>query len=343
MGIQWKKSTSRPDLAVKYGQGLRPAPKLRWLLLVLLLSIPFIVLTYELITEYLLVRFSAVVTYDTVTVRAPDSGYIKKLHVEPGSHVTDNQIVIEFASPLLEEKLEYLSKEKQRILDLMDSLGSTHLNEMKGALEISKQDVESSKQVYERFKKYANKGNLVELQLEEARINYVTAQTNYVELSQKIDEIDVQRKTLVEVNYKRKINEIENEIAQIKAKMSYFLMHSPENGAVMSLSTHEDEYVSAGQNLMTIVTDKNLHVIAFVDPRYMEEVFQGKKVTIKFPNNNSIPGTVINIPSYADKTPLSQINPLATRENKLIVIIKPDKDIEKIYQVFGIPVSVRLD
>lgn len=343
MGIKWIQKTAPAKLAVKYGSSLRTPPALRWFLLVLLLSIPLLYLIYELSAEYIMVRFSGLVIYDTVEVRAPDSGYIKKLYVKPGVKVRDNQPLLLFISPLLEERLNYLLKEKKRILELRNSLGDDNSEQMLQALEVAKEDIDASKAVYERFKDYTRKGDMIELQLEEARKNYVEAQRAYIAIDQKNDEFSLQRKTLIEVNFVRKILELENEIEQIKIKMHYFNMLSPENGTVMNITTHEDEFVSSGQSLVNIVTDKNLRIIAFIDPKYMEDIYQGKEVSIIFPNHESKKGQIINTPSYAEKTPLSQINPLATPENKLIILIKPNSPIQKKYQVFGIPVKIKLD
>ncbi|ARB92364.1 HlyD family secretion protein [Legionella longbeachae] len=343
MGIKWKKNTTPTGLAVKYGSGSRMTPKLRWVLLVLLLSIPLLYLFYELFTEYVLIRFPGLIVYDTVTIRAPENGYIKKLSARTGEKIIANQKLLQFASPLVEEKLAYLQVEKKRIIELMNSLVENNSQQISQALNISQQDIETSKLVYERFKNYSKNGDLIELQLEEARKNYITAVRSYVELSQKIEELSLQRATLIEVNFKRKILEIDNEVEQIKTKMRYFALRSPDNGTIMNISTHQDEFVSAGQNLMSIVTDKNLRIVAFIEPKYAEDIYQGKKINIIFPDNEEISGFIVNTPSYAEKTPLSEINPLATRENKLLAIIKPNKVIQKKYAVFGMPVKIKLE
>lgn len=90
MGIKWKKNTTPTGLAVKYGSGSRMTPKLRWVLLVLLLSIPLLYLFYELFTEYVLIRFPGLIVYDTVTIRAPENGYIKKLSARTGEKIIAN-------------------------------------------------------------------------------------------------------------------------------------------------------------------------------------------------------------------------------------------------------------
>ncbi|KTC98201.1 HlyD family secretion protein [Legionella erythra] len=343
MGIHFRKKAPSDTLPIQYGEGVRTPPKMRWILLVLILSIPLVILLYQLINEYVFIRFSGLIAYDTIIIRAPDEGYIESLNVQPGQKVRKGEMILKFISPETLTKLKYLEKEKERITDLMNSLGDQTPQNLENLLEVAKKDIDSSKAVYERFVKYVNKGDMAELQLEEARKNWVNAQRNYAALEQQIQEAKLQSKTLLEVNYKRKILEIERNIAEVKDKIAHFSIVAPQPGTIMSISTHQDEYVSAGQNLMTIVTERNMRIIAFIDPKYAEEVYQNKQVTITFPGNEKIEGRIINTPSYAEKVPLSQINPLATRENKLIAIIRPDKEIPQIYQVFGIPVTIELE
>lgn len=343
MGIQFQKKVSSQTLPVQYGHGMRTPPKLRWTLVVLILSIPLLLLLYQLFSDYFLIRFSGLVAYDTITLRAPDDGYIGELNAQPGQKVNSDHVLLQFVSPEVLAKLDYLQKEKKRLTDLMNSLGEQNQDKLKGLISVAKQDILTSKEVYDRFVKYVNQGNMAELQLEEARKNYVNAQRNYAALEQQIQEAQLQTKTLLEVNYKRKILEIESNIGEEKAKLKYFMVRAPQPGTVMNIMTHQGEFVSPGQSLVTIVTNKNLRIVAFIDPKYVAEVYQGKKVLIKFPNNEYVDGHIVNTPSYAEKVPLSQINPLATRENKLIAIIKPESPIPEAYQVFGIPVTVKLE
>lgn len=343
MGIQLENKRTKNSLPVNYGQSLRSPPKFRWLLILLLLSIPLLILLYQFVNAYVLVRFSGLISYDTITLRAPDEGFIKSLSVQTGEKIKPGQILLVFTSPVTQTKLNFLKMEKTRLKKLMNSLQQSQItSNLENLLEVAREDIEFSKAVYERFKNYAQKGDMIELQLEETRKNYVNAQRNYVLLKQQMKENTLQTQNLIEVNYKRKILEIENEIAQVQTKMQHFTLRAQQAGTVMNIKTHPGEYVSSGQPLIAIVTQKNLQVIAFIEAKYIQDIYQGKKVTVILPDNEKIDGKIVNHPSYAEKIPLSEINPLATRTNKLIAIIKPNSDIPEKYKIFGIPVTVRL-
>ncbi len=341
MGIQFKKN--HPEaLPVQYGKIMRTSAKVRWYFIVLLISIPLIFLLYTITTQYILIHFSGLVAYDTITLRAPDTGYIKSLNVSAGEEVQKNQLLLQFISPEAQIKLDYLQNEKARLTELTESLGEQNQEALTNVLLATKQDIESSSAVYERFKKYVQKGNMAELQLEEARRNHVAAQRSYATLAQQIKDSQLQSRTLIDVNYKRKILEIESNIDVVKNQMQYFTMRARKSSTIMHVATHTGEFVSAGQTLMTIVTKENLNIIAFIEPKFLNKIHMGKAVNIIFPGNENVRGHIINTPSYAEKIPESQTNPLATRENKLIAIIKPDTVIPKKYHIFGIPVVIKL-
>ncbi|HAU1193238.1 TPA: HlyD family secretion protein [Legionella pneumophila] len=341
MGINLKKVIDK-SLSVTYGQSVRAYPRLRWFMVIALLSIPLIFLLYKLTQEYVLVHFPGLVVYDTLIIRSPEIGYIKDIQVKVGENVTPETVLLQFTSPEMDAKLQYLTNEKTRITNLMNALNATYQNKLNSVLDVAKKEIESSKEVYERFKNYVKKGDMVQLQLDEARRNYVDAQKQYANLQQQITESLLQNKTTMEVHFLRKLFEINNEIDRANIRIKFFTIRSPKQATVTSIQTHVGEFVSAGQNLMMLVTNDNLRIMAFIEPKYVDSVFRGQEVEIKFPDNYMIRGRIINTPSYAEQIPITEISPLATRQNKLIAVIKPISTLPQKYQVFGIPVKIYL-
>lgn len=343
MGIRLNSQDQKEVLPVSYGSAKRTPPRFRWSMVVLLVSIPFMVLLYQLMKEYVLIRFSGLVVFDTMIIRSPADGFIQDLYINVGKKIQKEEPLLRLVSPEVSAKLNALQDEKARILRLMDVISKQNTNELSTLLTVLKGDIDFSAGVYQRFQNYVQKGNMAELQLEEARQNYVGAQKNYAELEQQIKEVDLKNLTLLEVSYRRRIFEIESDIAQIQAKMTSFNMKSPVPGTVMNVMTYQGEFVALGQNLVNIVTDKNVKVMVFIDGKYVKEVYPGKRVTVRFPDRQTVPGHIINTPGYAEKVPLSLSNPLATRENKLIAMVKLDSNFPDKYEIYGIPVTVKLE
>lgn len=82
--------------------------------------------------------------------------------------------------------------------------------------------------------------------------------------------------------------------------------------------------------------------MAFIAPKHSDEVHPKTKVTLEFPDHFSLEGEVMNVPSYADRTPMAFQNPMATRENKLVVIIEFKEEVPEKHRVFGLHVDVDL-
>ncbi|WP_131782525.1 HlyD family secretion protein [Legionella gresilensis] len=342
MGILLRIENKKPLIPAP-PPGARKLARLRWLLVVLLLCLPLGYLTVRLIQDYFFIRFSGTVIYDTLLIRSPDEGYIHSISVSAGESVRPGNLILEISSPKLNNKLTYLINERERISKLIVNLKRVNQSELINSLKVAEQDMVDSKKTYERFKEHFKDGNLITLQLEEARKNYTTAQQNYASIKQKMLESSLQQNTSLEVNYNRRLVEIEGDIKLLKIQLKNFTIRAPQPGTVMNIETHVGEYVPIGKNLLTIVTDDNLKIKAYIEPKYSAVATYGSKVTIQLPNRERIPGIIINNPRYAQQLPSSETNPLATRQNKLIAIIAPRKPLPKEYQVFGIPVQISLD
>lgn len=327
-----------------YGQGKRTPPKLRWYLVIGLVSIPLMYLIYLLLDETVLAEFQGMVVFDTVKIRAPEAGYVETLFVKEGQYVKRGQVLLQFKSPKVDAELAYLQKEKARAERQIENITKKSTASLKAHLETLAKDVQSSQLVYDKFAKYykAN-GHMASLELEQARKNVISAKEAYSQLEHQIKQVDLENDLMVEVNYKRKLEEVNHRIQQAQLKKQYFLIKSPAKGAVKQIDIHRGEFLPSGQDIIDIVTKNNLHVVAFFDAKEAKNVKPGIGVSMMLPDHFVIKGEVTSVPNYADKTPVSFQNPLATRENKLVAMIHFKEELPKKYRVYGLPVEITLD
>ena len=194
MGISLKRTKLDEKSTVKdYGAGKRTPPKLRWFLILGVVSIPLLYLIYLFLDETILADFQGVVVFDTVNIRTPDAGYAEELYVREGEHVIEGQNLLQFKSPGVDSELAYLHKEKERIESRLASVSRKSTGALEGNLEHLKTDITESQKVYDRFLTYyAPKGNLSALKLEEARKNVVNAKQAYSQLQHQIKQIKLE-------------------------------------------------------------------------------------------------------------------------------------------------------
>ncbi|MCH9756661.1 MAG: HlyD family efflux transporter periplasmic adaptor subunit [Gammaproteobacteria bacterium] len=345
MGISLNPRNLDEKTTVKdYGQAKRTPPKLRWFLIIGLVSIPLVALLYMLLNETVLAEFQGVVVFDTVKIRAPEAGYVETLYVKEGEHIQRGTVLLQFKSPKLDTELTYLRQEKERMDRQIENISRKSTESLREHLVVLEKDIQSSQLVYDKFAKYYKpRGHIAALDLEQARKNVIKAKEAYSQLKYQIKQVVLENDLMVEVNYKRQVEDVNNKIRQAELKKKYFLIKSPAKGSIKQIEIHRGEFLPGGQDIMDIVTKNNLHVVAFIDPKEAKNVHPGIIVKMTFPDNFKAEGKVINVPNYADKTPLSFQNPMATRENKLVAIIKFTKELPKKYRVFGLPVDVDID
>src|SRR5690348_3491383 len=121
MGIFLKIENKQPLVPVPYPKA-KKVSRLRWLLIVILLCLPISFLVFKLLSEYLFVQFSGIVIYDTLSIRAPQDGYIQSMSVHLGEPIRVGELMLQINSPQLNNKLTYLNNEKKRITNLVNDL-----------------------------------------------------------------------------------------------------------------------------------------------------------------------------------------------------------------------------
>lgn len=337
------KLDEKPDVK-DYGQGKRTPPKLRWMMVVLVISIPLIYLIYLLLDETVLADFQGVIVFDTVKIRAPDAGYVETLFVKEGQHVKRGQPLLQFNSPNVDQQLIYLKKEQARIQGQVDSINKKSTESLTKHLEILKKDILASQLVYDKFAKYyRQQGHIAAIELEQARKNVITAKEAYSQMQHQIKQVRLENDLMVEVNYKRKLEEVNHKITQAEIKKKYFAINSPAKGTIKNIHIHRGEFLPSGEDIIDIVTKNNLHVVVYVDPKSADELKLGAIVKLTFPDNYVMKGKVINVPNFADRQPLAFQNPLAQRENKLVAIVEFEKEPPKKYRVYGVPLEVNIE
>ncbi len=342
MGISFKQQTTKADVNITHPAFKRSSPTLRWIAILLIIAIPFIYLLYRLADIYIFVTFPGYITFEKIIVRAPANGYIKKLNIKLADSVIRNQILLTFASPEVEVKLQYLEREKEYLNNLAKSLRSNENLFIEQQIALANTNIKDSYDLYQRFNSYKNKGIIDDLQLEQVRVAWINAQHSKIQFQSLLvkNQADLNHQT--EVYYRRKIAEINNDIQLNQSLKAHFDIRAVASASVIAIDTYETEFVSPGQPLITLATNQNPYVVAFIEPKYFNQLYKDKKVKVILPNNKQITGSIYKTPIFSDRLPADQVNPIATRSNKIIILIRLENDELTKEYVYGLPVQVKL-
>ncbi len=341
MGIRFKRKNAA-EIVPNYGEGRRTPPRMRWYFILFIVSLPVIYLLNLLAKTYIFITFPGYISFGKITVRAPTSGFVRTLHVKIGMEVNRGDALINFESPEVMTKIKYLKKDKAYVLQLLENFRAKEITSLEKAKAFFERDVKISEDVYLKFKEYRKKGVVDDLKLEEARRNWLDAKRKLTELDNRIKENEEEDKHRIEINYKRRLRDIDNQLKLNLNILKHLTIKAEFNSYVAEVKTYQNEYVSAGQELLKLLTKKDMHIVGFVDPKFINDIYKGKKVTIILPDKAEIAGEVYNLPSFSERVPAAQANPIATRNNKIMILIRLKNEMPKKYQVYGVPVRINL-
>ena len=314
-------------------------PIIRWLLIIGLITMPLLYLLFQLGKEFLIYRFDGFVAYNTITIRAPIDSYVKKLNVKLNQTVPKGTALIRLDSFDTRNTLFSLYQERKILQQALNYFNSNTTEALEKSIQEAKEDIKQTRRVYDSFYEYFKKGNIVTLQLEQARLNLSNAQHLYFGLQSQANRLQTENtKNIAE--YKKTITELDNKIKIQKYKLKTLTITAPSASQIIEIYTEETEYVPEGQSLLGLSTNENLHIIGFVDPKYAYKVNEGKKVTLYFADNTKASGVITKRAKFLRRLPPQYANPLAERANKVVVIIKPDAAANNKNYIYGMPVKV---
>lgn len=339
MKIQFNKksNSSGPVLSVRPKRA--NTPMFRWLLIVLLISMPLLYLLFQLGQTLFIYRFDGFVAYNTVVVRAPVDSYVNKLYVTLNQTVPKGATLLRLESYDTRNTLRSFYQERKILQRALDFFNRASMNALNASIQKAKQDIKQTREVYNSFYQYFKKGNIVTLQLEQARLNLSNAQHLYFGLQAQASRLTIEKQKNI-ADYKTAIAELDNKISIQERKLKNLTLTAPSLSEIIELNTEESEYVPEGQTLLVLSTNNNLHIIGFVDPQYAYKIEENKTVTIYFADHTKAKGTISKKAKFLKRLPPQYTNPLAERSNKILVIITPEKGIKSRNYIYGMPVKI---
>ncbi len=117
---------------------------------------------------------------------------------------------------------------------------------------------------------------------------------------------------------KTNVERLERNIETINTNLAKSTIYAPKSGVVSELNMKEGEFASPGIPIVSIVSNRNLKIVADMPESYLNTIRLGDKVSIEFPAINQTQQATISLIG-------SVINP-ANRTFKIEAKIQPDKN-----------------
>lgn len=344
MGFKFHYKENKLEEHVNYAPGKRRVSKIQWYLLVLIIASPILYFIFKMAFDIFIVTGSGNVVFDEQTIRASENSYIKKVFVKVSTDVVDGQPLVDLYAPDLGKELDYLTKELETLRTQKKDLELHNpelapLSKMKGDALIN---FTETKKDYDSLINLRNRGLATIADMAQVRRNYSDAQILIKEIDRKISENQAKYQLAAENQYGQKIREIQNKIEKANITIASLHVKATEKGSLTKVFVNEGEFVLKGQELMKIATSDTLHIKAYLPSRFVHKKIRlGDNITILFPDNIKIKGTITDIPDIAEGEP-SVSNIVRKEKNKIVLLIAPVGEIPEKYKVMGLPVDIYL-
>lgn len=103
------------------------------------------------------------------------------------------------------------------------------------------------------------------------------------------------------------------------------------------------EYVAADSLLLTLRTDPNPVVHAWMDSSYLERLRPGRPATVQLPDGAERPATVARVALSTEAPPDELRDVLAGRRSSLLVVLRLNQPLAESQRINHLPVEVRLN
>ncbi len=318
MKVRFQHQPGEPErddgIKVAYAPAKRVFPRLRWYLILLLVSSPLIYFILHIALNNVLVKAQGSVSLPLVEVRSTHAGVLTDLYASPRDRVSKGQL------------LAALDAEKQRP-DFVAR--QPRLTLLKKSVELARTQVADQEKRLRDMQKLFKAGAATTAEVRAARDRL--EKSTYL-LYTKLTELETERIA--------RQNAVE---AEKHRADSGWPVTAPADGRVVEILANRNGFVDSGDVLMVIAQPQAPQVVAYLDPKFSKYARIGQKATVKFSDGIGVRAHIAELPKVTRKLPAEFTSGFGTRPLSVLVRLALDEPLPEDHQIHGLPVTVRFE
>jgi len=320
---QKEKDPAREDgLRVLYAPGKRASFRLRWYLILAVVSAPFVWFLFKVLTGVLLLDVPARLTIPADDIRALESGTVTQLIVNVGDHVTAGQTIARLRNDELAMQLAQLTGETGTTAQ---TLAQQRRDALLQLLERAETQVDTLRALVERGA--ATLGELRAAQdLRDARLGDLLA------FEQSLQPTRAQQ---VEIEKNSQSREL------LEARVSRLMVTLPYEGMIQSLEVAEGGNVGPGTLIATVQRKQPPELTIFLPAQHGELAKQGQSFRIQLPDNTWHEAKVVSEYSELQRIPPDLRSPFGGDEPHLILNAETVTPLPERWHRDNVPLTAR--
>lgn len=332
------------DMKVPYAPARRHVARLRWYIILLLVSSPLIYFLIKLLMAWIIVGAPGYITMDQVAINSKADGIVERVDVAIGQNIAAGETVVRLVNPQLASQM-MLRRAELNALSLEDlPVGTAQANLLRGRLALAEENLTVAEDYLGNVTFLFGQGAATVAELNQARerrnrtrIEYDQALFDYRRLTTAGGE------TAINGGGPRKADrlKVEAQIESLERDQKRLVQTSPYAGRVLDILAREGESLSNGAPIVLLGRAETPYVEAYLLPKYADYARRGAKAVVKLSDGTRLQAVVREDAALARRLPADLTSPIGSRDMMLMVRLDLIEPLPTIQWVHGLPVSVR--
>lgn len=340
---------SDSGISVPYYATRKKVALLRWLVILLVVSLPLVYLGGHIFLSVVRVEASGTLVMDKVQVNAPDNGVIQDVYVESDQWVEAGQPLITLRDDTLSERLDVLESERQSLKEAMNSErfitmpDAQRLAALERSIELAREmvgywetNLVNIRQLYDQGAATAAELHNAVTQLNQARLTLAQAQGA-------LGALYAAKSTGEDPGMFVRFERVKAEIGAVRSALDRLSLHAPIEGTVLEVAVAQGESVPTGQRLLVIGQPDKLRLTAYISAENLRYAVKGQRCRVFLSRTESIMATVDSVKTFTVREPEEFVDPLERKMRTAVATLEPDQPIPDRYAIEGLPVRVHFN
>lgn len=317
-----KNPTRDEGLKVLYAPGKRMAFRLRWYLILALVSAPFVWFMFKLVSGILLLETPAVLVVPTMDVRALEPGSMSELKLRPGDSVHAGQQLAKLENANLRRQLNQLDEPAQPPLDSSQTPLENHLQQLLGRAEARVKDIE----------KLIRTGAATLGELRAAEDIRDARAGDLISYTQSLGESVAEQRLRFRNEQERKL---------LEGQLQRLQVLTPVDGIVETIEVTEGENVGPGTLIATIRPAQAPELIVYLPARHGQLAQPEQTLQVRTPDGEWQQATVVSVRPQLQRLPPNLRSPFGGDEPHLVLEAEPVSPFDDQWQKDNLPLTAR--
>ncbi|TXH04602.1 MAG: HlyD family efflux transporter periplasmic adaptor subunit [Nevskiaceae bacterium] len=334
-------------IAVPYAPAKRYQAHWRWYLILLVVSSPLLYFAGKVAWSSVVIEAPAVISQEQITVRTSSQGYVDEVFVKPMTEVVSGTPLVRLRNPALSTRIGQLQAELRTLegVKVADGANRTPTVNLEDQLQIANQLREQQRQRLDMVEQLYDQGAATDAERAAARSDLQQSNARIAQINQEMITLNKPPDGTAGQEVRARIASLRSEIAGLEKQNESLLVTAPSAGRVVDLVLVKGDQLAVGGKIAMIAPEgSDLHLDAYVPPKYSQYARDGLRATVVFPDGRQRLAQITDVPEITQEIPIAHPEIFGAREVGVLVRMKfLDDGTGQAALIDGLPVTVRFE